>query len=63
MGKNSKIADFFTGFDIYGHAVGVHYKGSDTFKTRMGALCTFITYALMTVNLITLISAFLDGSQ
>ena len=29
----------------------------------MGALCTLITYVLMTVNLITLISAFQDGSQ
>ncbi len=29
----------------------------------MGALCTLITYVLMTVNLISLISAFQDGSK
>ena len=63
MGKGSRISEFFTSFDIYGHPIGVHYKGSDTFQTRMGALCTLITYVLMTVNFISLVKAFQDGSK
>ena len=33
--------------DIYGHQVGVHYKGSDTYKTKLGALFTVATYVLI----------------
>ena len=48
---------------MYGHAIGVHYRGSDAYQTRLGALCTIVTYALMLVNLVTLSTAFNDGSK
>ena len=44
--------------DIYGHAIGVHYKGEDKFKTYLGSFCTLAVYVLMFVNLTTLIVSF-----
>ena len=44
--------------DIYGHAIGVHYKGEDKFKTYLGSFCTLAVYVLMFVNLATLIVSF-----
>ena len=53
----------FTSFDMYGHSVGVNYKGNGVYQTRLGAAVTLVTYALMLFNLVTLISAFFDGSK
>lgn len=49
--------------DVYGHPVGVHYKGSDTYKTRLGAFCTLATYVLVFFNFTVLIVAFMDESR
>ena len=49
--------------DIYGHPISVHYKGSDSYKTVLGALCTVATYVLIAVNFVTLLTAFNDGSN
>ena len=59
----SRLEDLILSQDMYGHAIGVHYRGSDAYQTRLGALCTLVTYALMLVNLITLSTAFSDGSK
>ena len=32
--------------DIYGRAIGVHYDGEDTHKTRLGGLVSIVTYIL-----------------
>ena len=37
----------FMSIDMYGHPVGVNYKGSDAYKTRLGALVTLLTYLLI----------------
>lgn len=37
--------------------------GSDAFKTKMGALVTLLTYALMLFNFTNLMRAFFDGSR
>ena len=58
-----KFSDFFTSFDIFGHPVGVNYKGEDTFKTRVGAFCTIAMYVLTVLSLTTLITAFVDNSK
>ena len=59
----SKLEQFLVSQDIYGHAVGVNYRGSSSFQTRMGALCTFVTYLLMLTYIINLTVAFNDGSR
>ena len=49
--------------DMYGQAVGVHYRGSDVFQTKLGALVTIASYALILTNFVTLLQAFFDGSR
>ena len=49
--------------DIYGHPVGVHFKGGSTYKTKLGAFFTVATYILILFNLGTLILAFFDSSK
>ena len=41
--------------DIFGHVIGVHYRGRNAYKTLLGALCTLATYILITINLVTLV--------
>ena len=41
---------FLTSFDIFGHSVGVTYKGDGALKTRLGAFMTLAAYVLITIN-------------
>ena len=58
-----KFGKKFVDLDIYGHPVGVHFKGNNKFKTKLGALVTLVTYALILFNLGSLIIAFFDSSK
>lgn len=58
-----KLQDIIISFDIFGHPVGVNYRGEDTFKTRFGAFCTLAVYILTVVNLTTLIKAYTNQSK
>ena len=51
-----------TALDIYGHPIGVHLQGDSNYKTRLGSLMTILTYALMLVNFIDLVSQYSDKS-
>ena len=63
MGASSKLLDFFVSRDIFGHPIGVHYKGGGTFQTGLGSFVTLSAQILMLVNLITLSIAFFDHSN
>ena len=52
-----------TALDIYGHPVSVNHKGQPVFKTRLGSLCTVLTYALILINLIGLVTTFRTKSD
>ena len=41
------IADKFRLIDIYGHSIGVHYRGDGSFRTSLGSIFTLITVALV----------------
>ena len=58
-----RLSDFIVSFDIFGHPVGVNYKGEDTFKTRVGAFCTIGMYVLTILSLNSMINAFNDNSK
>ena len=58
-----RLEEIVVGQDMYGHVIGVHYKGSRAFKTRLGALCSIATHVLVLINLMNFITAFLDGSS
>ena len=49
--------------DRYGHQVGVHFKGSGTYNTKLGAIMTLATYTLVLFNMVSLIIAFADSSK
>ena len=57
------IIDYFVSIDIFGHPVGVNYKGGDKFKTKLGAFITLVTQSLMVFNLITVLIAFFNRSR
>ena len=57
------MVNFLVERDIYGQPITVNYMGSDTFKTRMGAFFTLLTYVLILFNLANLMGAFFDGSR
>ena len=59
----NRLEQMFVNLDMYGHAIGVTYRGGGTYKTRCGALVTLITYVLMSVNTLSLLIAFNDGSK
>ena len=63
MAFKRNIEKLIVGQDIYGHAVSVHYRGSDYFRTRIGAIFTMVTYVLIAINTIQLIIAFSNGSK
>ena len=56
------MRSFLINQDIYGHVIGVHYKGSGTFNTGLGGLCTIITYLLIIFNLFILGEGLIDQS-
>ena len=58
-----RLEDIIVGHDMYGHVIGVHYKGSGSYQTKLGALVTLVTYILMSINMVTLFMAFEDGSK
>ena len=60
---NSRLENLIVQQDIFGHGIGVHYRGSETYQTRLGAFFTFAIYGLMLANLVTLWTAFMDGSN
>ena len=59
----SRLTNWLVDKDIYGHPVTVNYQGSDSFKTKAGALVTLCTYTLILFNLVNTIAAFNDGSR
>ena len=63
MNSLKRLESYIVSFDRYGTAIGVHYKGKSSYQTRLGALCSIATYVLMTINLVNLVTAFLDGSK
>ena len=58
-----KLSDLIVSIDIFGHPVGVNYKGEESFRTRLGAFCTVAFYVLTILSLTTLITAFTDNSK
>ena len=35
--------------DIFGHKVGVHYRGDDAYRTKFGGLLSLATYVLVLI--------------
>ena len=57
------LVNFLVGTDVFGHPVGVNYRGSGSFKTKVGALCSLAALVVVLANLTTLVKIFFDGSK
>ena len=57
-----KMRAFLVNQDIYGHVIGVHFKGRGTFNTSLGGLCTMATYVLIAMNFRVLFEGLLNQS-
>ena len=42
-----KLLNKFKSFDIYGHPIGVNYRGDGTFTTFFGSIMTLFTVVLV----------------
>ena len=61
--QRGQIEQFLINRDMYGHVIGVNYRGSGTYQTRLGSLCTLATYILMLISFGELLIAYNDGSK
>ena len=59
----NRLSQYLVSKDIYGNQFKVTYMGEDTYKTKLGALWTIVTYAALLFNFYVLASAFQDGSN
>ena len=59
----NKLSEFLVQRDIYGQPITVLYKGSEVFRTKLGALFSLATYVLVLMELITLVRGMFDGSH
>ena len=55
--------NFIKSLDIYGHVVGVHYRGDSSFKTGFGAVLSLISFTLIIINTTGLASSFVSKSD
>ena len=62
-GTIGKLDKFLVNQDMYGHMIGVHYRGKDVYKTRLGALVSIAMYVIMSMNAYSLYIAYRDGSN
>ena len=59
----ASFGKFLVEQDMFGQPVTVNFKGSDVYKTKLGAFLSLATYSLIIFNLVSLIQSFFDGSR
>ena len=58
-----RFSKMFESLDIYGHQIGVNYRGQGTYTTKLGALLSIATLVLSMINLSTLLDAFINKTD
>ena len=51
------------GLDIYGHPIGVQYRGGGTFTTKLGGLVTIATLVFIVLNTVNIVSSFVNKTD
>lgn len=59
----SSFKKFLVNLDIFGQPITVLYKGSDTYKTKIGALCTILVTVLILINTVMLAKGYINNSR
>ena len=49
--------------DKFGYSVGVHYQGSSQYKTLFGSLISVLTYVLIIINALGILSDFINNDN
>ena len=62
MAKSSFVK-FLVNRDVFGQPITVLYKGSQTYKTKIGALCTVLVTVLVLVNTVMLAEGYISQSR
>ena len=62
MAKGSFVK-FLVNRDVFGQPISVQYKGSSSYKTKVGALCTIIITVIMIINTAILVQGYTSQSQ
>ena len=58
-----RLTGRLTGLDLFGQPIRVNYKGSTTFQTVLGGICTLLYAVMILINFYQLSVAFKDGSN
>ena len=58
MAKSS-FTRFFVDRDIFGRPITVLYKGSDKYKTKIGAVCTLVVIVLLLIDTTILVNGYI----
>ena len=61
--KMKKFSAAFKSIDIYGHPIGVHYKGNSTFQTKLGSLMTLFSFVFVTIYAAILVTELTTGES
>ena len=57
------VGSKLTSIDLFGHPIGVHYKGSGNFRTILGSICSVVTLVLIAINTLSISTKFVDHSD
>ena len=49
--------------DLFGHSIGVNYRGEGTYRTKLGGLVSVLTFLLICANTIKLFVGYIDNSE
>ena len=59
----SNAMNSLRGYDMYGHPIGVNYRGSETYGTVLGSVFSLLTLVLVCINTAKLTTSFVDHSD
>ena len=50
MSEEDGCSGRLTKFDFYGRKIGVHLNGENSYKTKLGAVCSFVVCVIILTN-------------
>ena len=57
------LSQFIRARDIFGHKIGVNFRGKETFQTLVGSFFTLVFYTFVAINFVQLSTGYIDGSK
>ena len=57
------FGSILTALDLFGHGVGVTYRGDSVYKTKLGGFFSLATYVLVIINTLNLIESYVQKTD